>query len=669
MKTTTMLALCLFISTLVPGQTQDVEKNPREKVIQLTTVTTENPPAISLRWNPVPGKFNIEIFRKNKDAVNWGTAIAVLPNTATEYSDENVKTGMEYEYAIKAKWYIPIETYVSAGIKCKEVESRGKIIFLVDSTFTTDLQNELKLFESDLIGDGWEVLRKDISRNASVKNVKSVIVDLYNSDPVKVNSVFLFGHIPVPYSGTKAYDGHITEHDGAWPTDLYYGDLNENIWTDKIVNCTTANRCENKNVPGDGKFDVCELPNNEIVSLAVGRVDFYNMTDFPQSEAELLRNYLVKNHAFRHKMINPEMKALVDDNWGIICNQGVTEAFAVSGWRNFSALLNFQNIKTGKFFSETENESYIWAYACGGGLFDSCKYVGSTKSFVHQNPKAVFTALYGSRFGDWDSENNFMRAALASNGWILTCCWAGRPQYTFHQMGMGATTGECVKATQNNKNTYYAGCTNRGIHVGLLGDPTLRMHIVRPVSNLKSAVTGSQTIRLSWDQSEDDVIGYYVYKLDTTSNRYLKISESPVTETYFEDKLPEAGNNYYMVRTLKLSKVVSGSYFNLSQGIFDTIRFEQQAIPFSEITSSTEVAENKPLIYPNPSNGYFNISFGSNVNAATIQIFDLNGKLLREKTFQNTSLERFDISTLPKGMYMVISITDNKKTVTKICLQ
>ncbi len=118
------------------------------------------------------------------------------------------------------------------------------------------------------------------------------------------------------------------------------------------------------------------------------------MPDFPQSETELLRNYLNKNHAFRHKIINPKMQSLVDDNWGIIRNQGVTEAFAISGWRNFSALFNFQNIKTGHFFSETENDSYIWSYGCGGGNFDSCKYVGSTTTFVKSKVRKQFLLLF-----------------------------------------------------------------------------------------------------------------------------------------------------------------------------------------------------------------------------------------------------------------------------------
>lgn len=666
MKTTTIFVISLLVAAFTFGE------EPVEKVIQLTTTVTENPPGISFKWNQVPGNFEILIFRKNKNSNNWGDAIAKLPAKTIEFTDNSVKTGIEYEYAIKAKYYMPIETYVNAGIKCRETEYRGKIILLVDNSFITDLKNELARFESDLVGDGWQVLRKDIARNTSVKHVKSVIRDFYKSDPDNVNTVFLFGHIPVPYSGINAWDGHTEDHNGAWPADMYYGDLNEKLWNDEYVCCTTAKRPENWNVPGDGKFDVCILPANEIISLAIGRVDFHNLPAFKQSEAELLRNYLNKNHAFRHKIIDPKMQALVDDNFKIKNYNGITEIFSISGWRNFSALLNFQNIKTGRFFSETNNNSYIWSYGCGGGEFDSCKYIGSTASFVNQSPKTVFTAFYGSRFGDWDSENNFMRAALASNGWILTSCWAGRPHYTFHQMGMGATIGECIRATQNNLNNsyYYSGMTNRGTHTSLLGDPTLRMHTVQPVNSLKSEVTENNTVLLSWKPADDNIEGYYVYKLDAQTNKYIRISENPVTENRFEDVSPLEGNNYYMVRTLKLSRVVSGSYYNLSQGIFDTVPFENQSLPSLTTTESPENTLNETIIYPNPSTGLFNISFGTNpVRQATIKIYDIQGKIVRDATFQNTTLERFDIGELPKGVYIVAGITDNKKMVTRIILQ
>jgi hypothetical protein len=556
-----------------------------------------------------------------------------------------------------------------AGIQCKEVEYRGKLILLVDSTFVQDLEKELLRLEADLIGDGWEVLRKDIARNASVKYVKSVIRDFYDSDPENVNAVFLFGHIPVPYSGDYAFDGHTDDHKGAWPADMYYGSMNEDIWRDKWVNSTTAARQENKNVPGDGKFDRSELPVEENITLAIGRVDLSNLPDFSQTETELLKNYLDKNHSFRHKKINPKMQALLDDNWDIAYhplvpkNIHASEIFSLSGWRNFTALLNFQNIKTGQFFSEAKEDSYIWSYGCGGGEFDSCKYIGSTTSFVNKSPKTVFTAFYGSRFGDWDSENNFMRAALASKGWILTTCWAGRPHYTFHQMGMGETIGNCVRATQNNLNFYYSGRTKGGIHQSLMGDPSLRMHIVEPPNLLKSTIRGGQIVTLSWNTPNEDIIGYYIYKLDTLTQKYKRITKTPVTGTFFEDVFADEGNNYYMIRALKLSKVTSGSYYNLSQGIFDTIYFE------SVTPTSPEVTQNETLIYPNPSTGLFNISFEPNVRSATIHVFNLQGKLMREFSFRYPTLERFDIGMLPKGIYFVSGNIDGKKMVTKIVLE
>jgi len=666
MKTTVIFAISMFITAFAFAE------NPNEKVIRVTTSVTENPLAISLKWDQIPGNFNIEIYRRGKNSTTWGDAIAKLPSKTIEFTDKNVKTGIEYEYAIKAKYGMLIETYINAGMKCPETEYRGKIILLVDSTYTTELKNELTRYESDLIGDGWDVLRKDISRNASVRYVKSIIRDFYNSDPEHVNTVFLFGHIAVPYSGNTAYDGHTEDHDGAWPADMYYGDLNEKLWSDIYVGCTTARRPENWNVPGDGKFDVCILPGKEIISLAVGRVDLYNLPAFPQPEAELLRNYLNKNHAFRHKINDPKMQALVDDNFRIKDYNGITEVFSISGWRNFSALLNFQNIKEGHFFSETMDNSYIWSYGCGGGEFDSCKYIGSTASFVNKSPKTVFTAFYGSRFGDWDSENNFMRAALASNGWILTSCWAGRPHYTFHQMGMGETIGNCVRATQNNLNSsnYYTGMTNRGTHTSLLGDPALRMHVVQPVNSLKSAVRKNNTVLLSWKQTDDNIVGYYIYKLDTLTNKYIRITETPIKETRFEDVSPDEGNNYYMVRTLKLNQVVSGSYYNLSQGIFDTIRVEKQTQPSLEITASTVNTLNETVIYPNPSTGLFNISFGPTpVHQATIKIYNIQGKIMHVATFQNATLERFDIGTLPKGIYIVSGVIDGKNMSTKISLQ
>ena len=104
--------------------------------------------------------------------------------------------------------------------------------------------------------------------------------------------------------------------------------------------------------------------------------------------------------------------------------------------------------------------------------------------------------------------------------------------------------------------------------------------------------------------------------------------------------------------------------------MFETIFFQQQVRLSNEITVAQEYNLSEMIIYPNPATGLFNVSFGSNpVQAATIKIFDLQGKQLSGETFQNTSLESFDIGKLPKGIYIGSGLIDNKKMVTRICLQ
>jgi hypothetical protein len=90
-----------------------------------------------------------------------------------------------------------------------------------------------------------------VNRGDSVTHVKDLIKKEYSADSANTKAVFLFGHVPVPYSGDTAADGHYGEHQGAWPCDGYYADM-DGIWTDKSVNMTIASDPRNRNIPGDG---------------------------------------------------------------------------------------------------------------------------------------------------------------------------------------------------------------------------------------------------------------------------------------------------------------------------------------------------------------------------------------------------------------------------------
>ena len=106
---------------------------------------------------------------------------------------------------------------------------------------------------------------------------KTAIVNWYNLDPIYAEAVFLFGHIPVPYSGNIGPDGH-SNHIGAWPADVFYADV-DGSWTDVSVNNVSASQERNHNVPGDGKFDQSVIASD--LELMIGRVDFHNMPTFP----------------------------------------------------------------------------------------------------------------------------------------------------------------------------------------------------------------------------------------------------------------------------------------------------------------------------------------------------------------------------------------------------
>ena len=104
------------------------------------------------------------------------------------------------------------------------------------------LAAELTRLEQDLAGDGWTVMRRDVSRTDSPANIKAIIKGVYSADQANVKSVFIFGHVPVPYSGKLNPDGH-PDHLGAWPADVYYGDM-DGSWTDSTVDFVQTARTD-----------------------------------------------------------------------------------------------------------------------------------------------------------------------------------------------------------------------------------------------------------------------------------------------------------------------------------------------------------------------------------------------------------------------------------------
>ncbi len=584
------LACALALSVSVANC---LAQTARDLAVVLSATVQTNPDRISLSWVADAAATNYTVYRKNPQSGQWGAGTS-LGAEATSHVDNSVTTGIAYEYHVRKQATNHTgDGYICAGIQVPMTDSRGKLVLVVDESVAPGLALQLHRLELDLAGDGWTVLRRDVSRSASVTEVKALIQGDYNADPAGVKAVFLMGRVPVPYSGNIFPDGHTPDHKGAWPADGYYGEMNGN-WTDTTVNYSGSSDPRNRNVPGDGKFDQVDFPS--AVELQVGRVDFANLPAIPLSETELLRRYLDKNHAFRQKAVSVPARGLIDDAIGVLTDPqdpSYREGFSTSAWRIFGPFFGPANITGGDWIVTLGSQSYLWGYGCGFGNYTFAGGIANTTQLVTNDTRVVFTMLFGSYFGDWDATNNLMRAQVATSSHTLACAWSGRPYWLLHPMALGETLGAGALLTQNNSDDYEANDIGDAlgtwkVHIGLMGDPTLRLHVVTPPSAMLARTGDSPGVELTWTASPEGVLGYQVYRANAAAGPFTRLNSLPVSGTFFND-LTGGPAHVYMVRALKLETSASGSYTNLSQGVFQSLDpvFATPAIQLTEPTNST----------------------------------------------------------------------------------
>jgi hypothetical protein len=103
----------------------------------------------------------------------------------------------------------------------------------------------------------------------------------------------------------------------------------------------------------------------------------------------------------------------------------------------------------------------------------------------------------------------------------------------------------------------------------ITGDPTLRLHTLQPASGLWGD-SGSGGVALHWSPSEANA-QYYVYV--NTSSLYgpYTVVAGPISGTSYTHYPAPSGQKFYMVRAVKDVSSGSGTYANLSQGVFVTV--------------------------------------------------------------------------------------------------
>jgi hypothetical protein len=658
----------LLITFICSAQALVAQNYGQLWTVELSATVQNSPAAITLNWeaNQSGPPDTYAIWRKLKGSKGWGNLIASLPSSILTYTDSTCSVGVSYEYHIQFRLGNTPHAwgYINSGIEVELSPNKGGYLLLVDSTFIVNLSGELGQLEADLYNDGWNVTTIGVNPNDSAQSVKAIIVNQYNSLP-DLRAVYLLGHIPVPYSGNLNPDGH-PDHEGAWPADVYYADM-DGIWTDNTVSNTVAADTRNQNVPGDGKFDQSKVPST--LELQICRVDFSNLPEFSESEEVLLSQYLSKAHDFKIAQYVPQERGLIDQGNLYSFQDG----FGQNGYRNFNSFFGPSNVDSMDYFTTLLTDDYLWSYGCGAGAYNSAQGLNNGArmytSDLSSNPiQTTFTMLFGSYFGDWDSNNNLLRASLGS-GKTLAASWAGRPNFHYHHMAMGENLGYTTLLSQDKNSDYmsldYGGgfVTWEGIHVAQMGDPSLRMYYLQPPSDLAATVNLNE-IDLDWTASADTAIaGYNMYRKLLPNGLWSKVNTSIVTGTTFVDTTLFASGDYeYMVKTVALKVNASGSFYNESLGITDNTSIVYSAPGIDGLSLELQIA-----VFPNPAFG--SITILSNTVMQQVTLRDLLGRTVLQQTLKMREVS-MNLSYFRRGIYTAsIHFEDGRIRTEKIILR
>ncbi len=469
----------------------------------------------------------------------------------------------------------------------------------------------------------------DATWKAKVVELKGLIRSVQTNYPA-LNSVILLGHLPVPYSGTQIgrYDGHgiyeagapfIKTFGNAFPADLYYADLTSGFtWSDTISAPPDSGTgyypyyMEERNDAGDGRFDADYFTG--VPDVAIGRIDFFHLNTFVHGadvssftlwpllndetrEKELLRRYLNKEHKFRTGSKLYAKRAITQSS-------GAVET-------GFNAYLNYEGPFSKVVEPSNVDSNFTWyeagltnTYLLGGWAGNAWwqtntyypvfqenhsgdNWFGSAE-FVLSDVQVVFQMMRKSFLAEWALPFSYLRASLA--GLDGLCNFYSLPQNgtgtdQFVRMAMGNTIGEGFidltyqywppNASLSNSNLWLDYVVSQGSLVGvsLLGDPTLRLHIIPSPSDVR-AIRQSSTDIVSWAGSTGgSVLGYDVlYGLSrngpftSSLTTYLPANATSYTNS--------STNLYYQVRAVGRETTSGlGTYTNTSLGILNKLRF------------------------------------------------------------------------------------------------
>jgi len=487
-----------------------------------------------------------------------------------------------------------------AGVKLNHDEFKGGFLILINGELLSRISSVFEAYKLALIGDGWSVTVLPIKSTDSIPAIKRLIKEMYLSMP-ELRSVFIIGDVPIPYSGQGIRpDGH-EEHAGAWMADVYYADLDDD-WTDVSVNDSESSYERHRNIPGDGKFDQTFCPSP--TELEIGRIYFENLPIFTETPQELYERYLTKDINYRTGKTHIDKEYILQSQQ-VYPDIMLKDLWLLSG--TATPARKFAQTENMNLVAESSQTSYRFGFGDSYGSPTSCNNIVTSQQFKEDSLQVSFITFSGSYFGNWSYDNTLLSVACASKGNTIAATW-GVFTNPLHYLNSGQTFGFCQRMSMRGYNgailgqPNWSGFNNYPSHTVsnmLIGDPSLKTYILPKLESLSVSNMDSLQINLQWaENTEGNILGYNVYRTSSLTGDFVRLNSDYIKADGFVDFSPLVGDNFYMVRAVRLDSGSVASFYTYSTGIIDSIDFQFADSDLDGYAANEDCDDRNPNVNP-----------------------------------------------------------------------
>lgn len=296
--------------------------------------------------------------------------------------------------------------------------------------------------------------------------------------------------------------------------------------------------------------------------------------------------------------------------------------------------------------------------------FNAKRLIGYAES--HDKERIMYSAMtFGNPAGQTPL-NNLTNALPRMSSVAATSILVPGPRMIWHfaELGYNASLYTCPNGTVNTESDVVTGdCkldTKPQPQWGWLSVPS-RMQIFNDHAKIISLKINEPVFEGNYAISPDGSnIRQRIYIWDdslpaSTLKNVVVLANFSVAAQNVNPSFPYAGTWYNLIDGTTLNVTNTTNPVSIPAGQFRIYGNRPASLSTNELNDAFQVA-----LYPNPSQGLFTL----NVPTASVEVYSINGQLV--KSFEGSSAESqsYDITDLPNGLYMVKVVSLDKRIST-----